>query len=181
MASAAFFSSFDARKALLLAPLVSSSCSLLHAWDQHVFLGHLTHPELSDRANAMLPAYWRVMFPWGITQVVSLLGATTWASVGAMARHTALLRSRGSLLWYAGAAGLAVGHLLFAPLVAPLIKYMMDDEGGRPRERKRAEPGNRNVEAQRMWLEYNLLRLLTTDLATWVCCAVAVGKTFSLE
>ncbi|KAG5930524.1 hypothetical protein E4U42_007695 [Claviceps africana] len=171
----------DARKALLLAPLVSSSCSLLYAWDQHLLLGHLTHPELCHRSNALLPAYWRVMFPWGITQVVSLLGATTWASVAAVVWHRSLLQRRGSLVWYAAAAGLAVGHLLFAPLVAPLIKYMMDDEGGRPPERKRAEPGLLNVEAQLRWLGYNMTRLLTTDLGAWVCCAVAVGKTFSLE
>ncbi|KAG5977302.1 hypothetical protein E4U55_006892 [Claviceps digitariae] len=175
------FSLFDARKALLLAPLVSSTCSLLYAWDQHLFLSHLTHPELCHRSNAILPIYWRVMFPWGITQVVSLLGATTWASVGAMVWHRSLLQKRGSLLWYAGAAGLAVAHLLFVPLVAPLIKYMMDDEGGRPLEWKRAEPGIRNVEAQERWLRYNMTRLLTTDLGAWLCCAVAVGKTFSLK
>ncbi|KAG6009385.1 hypothetical protein E4U21_002695 [Claviceps maximensis] len=180
MASAALFS-LDSRKALLLAPLVTSSCSLLYAWDQHLFLSHLTHPELCHRSNVILPTYWRVMFPWGIMQVVSLLGATTWASIGAIVRHRSLLQRRGSLLWYAGAAGLAVGHLLFAPLVAPLIKYMMDDEGGRPLERKRADPGIRNVEAQQQWLDYNMTRLLTTDLGAWVCCAVAVGKTFSLE
>ncbi|GAB0133899.1 hypothetical protein EsDP_00002293 [Epichloe bromicola] len=179
MASCAFF---DARKALLLAPLVSSSCSLVFAWDQHVFLSNFTHPELSGRGNAILPTYWRVMFPWGLTQVVSLLGVTTWTSVGAIVWHRGLLQRRGSLQWYAGAAGLAVGHLLYAPLVAPLIKYMMDDEGGgRPLERRRAEPGNRNVEAQRRWMGYNMARLLTTDLGAWVCCAVAVVKTFSLE
>ncbi|KAG5935651.1 hypothetical protein E4U59_005440 [Claviceps monticola] len=177
----AFGSFFDTRKALLLAPLVSSSWSLVYAWDQHVFLNHLTHPELCQRSNAILPTYWRVMFPLGITQVVLLLGTTTSASVGAIVWHKDLLQRRGSLLWYAGAAGFAVGHLLFAPLVAPLIKYMMDDEGGRPLERKRAEPGDRNVEAQQRWLGYNMVRLLTTDLGAWVCCAVAVGKTFSLE
>ncbi|KAG6017138.1 hypothetical protein E4U54_008252 [Claviceps lovelessii] len=181
MPSGAVFFFLDARKALLLAPLVSSSCSLLHAWDQHVFLHHLTHPDICHYSNAILPTYWRVMFPWGITQVVSLLGATAWASIGAIVRHGALLRKRGSLAWYAGAAGLAVAHLLFAPLVAPLIKYMMDDEGGRPLEWKRAEPGIRNVDAQRRWLRYNMMRLLTTDLGAWVCCAVAVAKTFPLE
>ncbi|KAK2593218.1 hypothetical protein QQS21_009058 [Conoideocrella luteorostrata] len=178
MASGSFF---DPKKALLLAPFASSTCSLLFAWDQHVLLNIFTHSEISDRGNAILPTYWRVMFPWGLTQVVTLLGVTTWTSVGAIVWHKALLQKRGSLLWYAAAGGLAVSHLLYAPLVAPLIKYMMDDEGGRPLERKRAEPGNRNVEAQKKWLSYNMARMLTTDLGAWVCCAVAVAKTFSVE
>ncbi|GAO15201.1 uncharacterized protein UV8b_04252 [Ustilaginoidea virens] len=178
MASGTFF---DAKKTLLLSPFVSSTCSLLFAWDQHVFLGILTHAELRDRGNAILPTYWRVMFPWGLTQVIGLLGITTWTSIGAMVWNKDLLRRRGALPWYAATAGLAVGHLVFAPFVAPLIKFMMDDEGGRPMERKRAEPGHRNVEAQGEWLGWNMTRLLTTDLGAWLCCAVAVTKTFSLE
>lgn len=69
---------------------------------------------------------------------------------------------------------------MYAPFVAPAIKYILDDEGGRSKERKLAEPGNRNVDMQKQWLWYNMVRLLTTDLGAWVCCAVGVMKTFDV-
>jgi hypothetical protein len=167
-------------KTLLLAPLLSSTCSLLFAWDQHIFMHILTHPELSDRCNAILPTYWRVLFPRSLPQVVSLLGVTTWASVAAVVHHGSLLRKTGALHWYVGSAVLAAGHLVFVPLVAPAIKYMMEDEGGRPRERKLAEPGHRNIDMQGRWLGYNMLRMLTVDLGAWVCCLVGVVKSFNV-
>lgn len=177
MASGTFFSP---QKTLLLAPVVSSTCSLLFAWDQHIFLNLLTHPELSDRTNAILPTYWRVFFPRGLAQVVSFLGITTWTSIGAVVYHKALLQKRGALPWYVASATLAVAHLVFVPFVAPAIKYIMEDEGGRSRERKVAEPGNRNVDMQSKWLGYNMVRMLTTDLGAWVCCLVGVMKTFDV-
>lgn len=97
-----------------------------------------------------------------------------------MMYHRELLRKKGALPWYIATAALAVAHLVFVPFVAPAIKYIMEDEGGRSRERKVAEPGNRNVDMQKRWLGYNMMRLMTTDLGAWVCCAVAVMKTFDV-
>ncbi|TWU70560.1 hypothetical protein ED733_000485 [Metarhizium rileyi] len=177
MASGAFFTP---KKALLLAPFVSSTCSLLFAWDQNLFLTIFTSPELSDRVNPVLPGYWRVFFPRGLAQVVSLLGATTWTSVAALVCHGALLQRKGAWPWYVATAALAVGHLVFVPFVAPAIKYILDDEGGMSKERKLAEPGSRNVDMQERWLWFNRVRLLTTDLGAWVCCVVGIMKTFDV-
>ncbi|KZZ98386.1 hypothetical protein AAL_02904 [Moelleriella libera RCEF 2490] len=171
----------DFRKFLLAAPLLSSTGTILFAWDQHLFFNIFTHPELEKRSNSILPAYWRLLFPRGLAQVVSLLGITTWTSIAAIVWNRPLLAKKGALPWYAATAGLALGHLVYVPLVAPLIKYMVDDEGGRSLERKREEPANGNVDAQKKWLGWHMMRTLTTDLGAWLCCVVAVGKTFSLD
>lgn len=145
-----------------------------------MFLNILTHNELADRGNAILPTYWRVFFPRGLSQVISFLGITTWTSVGAIMYHREVLQKKGALPWYIATAALAVSHLVYVPFVAPAIKYMMEDEGGRSREIKVKEPGNRNVEMQKKWLGYNMTRMLTTDLGAWCCCVVAVMKTFDV-
>ncbi|OAQ64754.1 hypothetical protein VFPPC_05985 [Pochonia chlamydosporia 170] len=175
MASGTFFSP---QKTLLLAPVVSSTCSLLFAWDQHIFLNLLTHPELSDRTNAILPTYWRVFFPRGLAQVVSFLGITTWTSIGAVVYHKALLQKRGALPWYVASATMAVAHLVFVPFVAPAIKYIMEDEGGRSRERKVAEPGNRNVDMQTLRDYIMKFHILTITAAI---CASTSANTVGFE
>lgn len=106
---------------------------------------------------------------------------TVVSSLSAVYLHKSLLQRRGSLLWYAGAAALAVGHLAYAPMVAPLIKFMMDNEGGRPKEWRLADPQDLNVDAQEKWTRVNNTRMLTTDLGAWLCAFAAVATTFALE
>lgn len=174
MASGAFF---DPKAALLLAPLVTSTASLVFARDQHLFLSVFTRPETQPHGNAFLPPFWRVFFPQGLAQVVGLLGATAGASAAAALAHRGLLERRGALAWYVAAAALAVGHLAFVPLVAGRIKSIMDDEGGAGG----AKGARTNVQTQREWLGVNAVRTLTTDLGAWACCLVAVTRVFTLE
>ena len=167
---------FDPKKALLLAPLVSSTGSLVYAWDQDLFWRMLTHKDVATRADRLMPTYWRVMLPGGLTQVLVLLGVTTWTSVAGIIMHKPLLRARGALPWYIATASLAVGHLVFGPFVARIIREIMDDEGRPQKEERRT----RNIEAQKRWLWFNFVRMLTTDIGAWACACVAVTKTFSL-
>ncbi|KJZ70749.1 hypothetical protein HIM_09882 [Hirsutella minnesotensis 3608] len=163
--------------ALLLAPLVSSTGSLLFAWDQHLFLSTLIKPELADggHSEAVLGPYWRALFPAGLSQVVGLLSVTTWTSVGAIAACRGLLQRRGAASWYAAAVALAVGHLLYVPLVARRIEFMSAEESSEHGRR-----GKTRVQVQREWLTVNLVRMLTTDLGAWACCLVAVSKALGL-
>ncbi|KND93616.1 hypothetical protein TOPH_01553 [Tolypocladium ophioglossoides CBS 100239] len=160
---------FNAKAALLLTPLVSSTASLVLAWDHHIFLSVFTRRETQAHSNAILPQYWRVFFPRGLTQVISLLGVTTSASVAAVVAYRGLLQRRGALRWYVATAALAVGHLVFAPLVAGPIKSMLDDEGGEGKGKGEGE-GRTNVDAQREWLRVNVVRMLTADLGAWQLC-----------
>jgi len=202
MASGAFAGGIDPKKALLLAPLASSTASLVFGWDQHLFLSLLT---AAPHGEAVLPGYWRALFPRGVAQVLALLSVTAGASAGAAWAHGGLLRRTGSLGWYAAAGVLALGHLGFVPAVAGRIRDLLEradgegagagagaglgdvnqkgvegEEGENGEEKKKEEKSSKsNVELQREWLQINLVRTLTTDLGAWVCAFVAAVKTFS--
>ncbi|KAF1808601.1 hypothetical protein P152DRAFT_424484 [Eremomyces bilateralis CBS 781.70] len=167
------FPSVNLRTALLVAPLISTSCSLWFAADQHFFLQIFTRPECRERSNVLLPDYFRAFFSAGLPRVVGLLGITTWASVGSIWQARPLLESHGSLKWYMATAALAVGHLVFVPAVAPRIQGIA--EGGF--ERGHGGGQKSNVDLLREWLRINMVRTLTTDLGAWLCCLMAVSKT----
>ncbi|KAF4120575.1 hypothetical protein GMORB2_3013 [Geosmithia morbida] len=186
-----------ARPLLLVAPLVSSTASLLFAWDQHLFLSLLAHPTIAEPVtagpephagtNALLPPYFRRFFRRGLGRVVTFLAVTTWSSLGAVHHFGPLLRSKGSLGWYVGAASLAVGHLLFVPAVAYPIKSISENEGGgvevpvEDAAQKDAAGGGglSNIDHLNRWLRVNLVRTLTTDTGAWICAVTAVTKTFT--
>ncbi|RSL53419.1 hypothetical protein CEP54_010436 [Fusarium duplospermum] len=54
--------SFDPLVALRAAPLVSTTCSLLYAWDQHFFLGLLNRPENRATSKPLLQSYFTTFF-----------------------------------------------------------------------------------------------------------------------
>ncbi|KAH8177272.1 hypothetical protein LIA77_02354 [Sarocladium implicatum] len=164
MASGAFV---DPKKLLLAGPLVSSTCTLLFARDQDFFLSLLTPPSLptSDRAkvNSLLPSHFSRFFNGGIPFVLTFLTATT--GLGC-ASAWSLGRESRAFGWYVCGVGLAVGHLGFTPWVAPRIKAIVEDEG-------KGSNGKDNVEVLSEWLAVNRVRMWTTDLGAWVCCAMA--------
>ncbi|KAL6849443.1 mRNA splicing protein [Amphichorda felina] len=182
---------FSPKTALLLLPLVSSTSTLLFSFDQHSFLSVLTHPALVQNqgasSNAVISPYFSLFFPRGLVRVVTFLGVTTWSSVGCIYSSRVLLRSKGSLAWYAGAAALAVGHLLFVPVIAQSVKSILDNKGGDVAVGDAGEAvgdakNNKkksNVDYMKDWLRVNMVRTLTTDLGAWVCAVIAVTKTFS--
>lgn len=179
MASRSFI---DGRTALLLTPLVSSTCSLLFAHDQDIFLRILTIPKSSELCNQILPSYIRTFFPIGLRRVVGFLAVTTWSSVGALLVAGPLLRARGSYGWYRAAAFWAVAHLLYVPLVAPRLKAIMDDEENAIEDYDEDDDDvvQPNIKQMLGWLTVNMTRMMTTDLAAWGCAFIATAKTFSL-
>ncbi|KAK3187305.1 hypothetical protein K4F52_003936 [Lecanicillium sp. MT-2017a] len=83
--------------ALLLTPLASTTASLLLAWDHHLFISPFTRAPNTKHGEAILPGYWRAIFPRGLPQVLGLLAATTLSTGAAVWRHADVLRQRGSL------------------------------------------------------------------------------------
>lgn len=158
---------FDPLVILRVAPLLSSTCTLLYAYDQHFFLGMMNEPETRRHSKAMLPAYFTTFFKRGVVFVVSMLAMTTWGSVANLYSDRTTLRSKGSLWWYMGGAAFSTGHLLFIPFVAPSVAAVTQGEG---------DVNDRLDE----WLSVNKLRMVTVDLAAWVALGVAVGRTLSV-
>lgn len=166
MASRAFF---DPLTLLRLVPAISSTASLTLAWDQHWMLRIFTLPELELDSNLYLPKWFHAFFRAGLPSVLAFLSVTMTTATLNLRSESLLLKRRGSYYWYAAGAALAAGHLLFVPAVAPRIQAIVEDE-----------TKEKSVEELRRWLRVNGIRGLTTDLGAWVCCLVAVVRTFSV-
>lgn len=157
---------FDPMAALAITPLVSSTCTLLFARDQHFFLRIFNTPENRPKSNKLLPTYFKTFFYTGLPGLVGFLGVTFWSCVGNYYwRHDALVSNQ-SLKWYLAGSGLALSHLLFAPFVASPIQAIVGND------RSKGEP----TELLDRWLGLNLVRTLTVDFAAWACIVVAVIK-----
>ncbi len=153
---------------LRIVPVISSTCSLWFAWDQHELLAHFTRPEIRGLSNQILPAWFGAFFSAGAPRVVGLLAATVLSS-GAVLRYSpdGLLRDRGSSRWYLASIAFALGHQLFVPFIIWPIRAI-------PRDAK-----DKNVAELQAWLRVHTVRTLTVDIAAWVCCVVAAVKTLS--
>ncbi|KAI1505230.1 hypothetical protein F5X99DRAFT_368772 [Biscogniauxia marginata] len=163
MASGLFF---DPLVALRAAPLVSSTCTLLFAWDQHLFLGILNRPETRTHSKPMLPAYFKKFFYTGLPMVLGFVTTTTSTAVANLYTQRAALQARGSFWWYAAGASIAVSHLAFAPFIAPSIQATLEADAD----------GDANKSLDE-WLSVNAIRSLTVDLGAWIAVTVAVLKT----
>src|SRR5688572_1301235 len=127
MASGAFF---NPKTLLFVAPVVSSTCTLLFARDQDFFLSLFTEknvpPSHRNLINTILPDHYTRFFYKGIYGVIGFIGATTWLSGGSA---YSLGREHAALGWYVGGATLAVGHLAFVPWIAPRVKALVEGDG----------------------------------------------------
>lgn len=172
MASKLFF---DPLVALRAGPLVSSTCTLLFAYEQHFFLSLLNRPQIRHHSKRFLPAYFTIFFQEGVAQVFGFLGITAATSLANLYWHesgsSSTLGESGSYWCYAAAAGLAASHLLYTPLVAGPVYAIRGDK-----ELRKGRDVNDELDD---WLWANRLRGLTVDLAAWVVAVVAVGKTLS--
>lgn len=164
MASGLFF---DPLVALRAAPLVSSTCTLLYAWDQHLFLSNFNLPETRAPGKAVISPYFKAFFRRAIWQVVGFITVTASTSLLNLYTGRSSLNARGSASWYTAGAALSAGHLLFVPFIAPKVQSLVENT---------EEDSNGALDR---WLSINAVRSLTVDLAAWVACVVAVGKTLA--
>ncbi|GAD99428.1 integral membrane protein, putative [Paecilomyces variotii No. 5] len=124
MASGAFF---DPLKLLRVAPLVSSTAALWFAVDQEVFLSNFQQSVHGDKANAILPTYWKILLPKALWILGALHTVTVGTSIANIALQGEKLRSLGATRWYWGGVVFSVAHFTFAPLVMYKIKDIVED------------------------------------------------------
>ncbi|PFH59669.1 hypothetical protein XA68_12047 [Ophiocordyceps unilateralis] len=155
---------------LRLAPLLSSTCSLLYAWDQHFFLGLLNRPEIRLRSRALLPTYFTHVFRRGLPFVLAAVAV----SFGSGISNLLYLGPSSPLSWRCYVAGsvLAAAHLLYVPWIAPSCHQLLllsphsgDDDDHDP------DP-NALLDG---WLSVNAWRSLTVDLGAWIAFVVATA------
>lgn len=167
----------NGKTALLLTPLVTATCSLFFARDEHLFLSGFTDKKHSALANKLLPTYFERFFYDSFPMLMSTLGGTFWGSLGAIYVTRPLLDRKGSYAWYVATAVLSMAHLGFVPMVAGPIKDMIDD-GNADAE---VEEEEKNVDKLKTWLGVNKVRMLTVDLAAFACAFIAAAKTLGVD
>ncbi|KAI0834856.1 putative integral membrane protein [Hypoxylon sp. FL0890] len=154
---------------LRLLPFATSSCSLWFSLDQHFFLSIFLEPDNRAHSKPLVSRYFRSFFDRGAPRVVGLLALTTISIIASLRSASAsFLHERGSYNWYVAGATFAASHLLFVPWIKPSI------DGLRSGAKK-----NGSLELLTEWLRIHDYRTLSVDLAAWICCSVAVVRTFT--
>lgn len=162
MASRAFF---DPVVALRAAPLLTSTCSLWFAWDQHFFLHLFNKPEIREKSNELLPTYFRYFFRGGVTRVLVLLSLTVSSTLATCLVNHDSHWANGSLRWYTAGLVLAASHLAFVPAIAPKVQAVIEDSSK-----------GQSTNDLDGWLSIHAVRGLTVDLAAWACFVVATVR-----
>lgn len=164
---------FDPLTALRAAPLISSTCTLLYAWDQHFFLSMLNCPsrEIRPKATPVLQPYYVLFFRRGLPIVLTFILASAASAVANLRVRPDDLRAKGSFAWYAAGAALSAAHLAYVPWIAPSVQTLFE-----------ADPEETDLhETLDGWLALNWRRMVTVDLGAWVAFAVAVAGTLRAD
>ncbi|KAI1401839.1 hypothetical protein F4819DRAFT_456884 [Hypoxylon fuscum] len=145
---------------LHIAPVISSTCTLWLAIDQHSSLQILTRPRIHGLDERFLPSYFIAFFDSIVYRVVGLL-LTTMASVAGIVRFSDMSSGEHcSNHWYVASACLAMVHLLVYPVIAPHVEAL------------RRDCREKNVDELQGWLRIHRLRTLIIDLPAWMCCVI---------
>ncbi|WEW57159.1 hypothetical protein PRK78_002621 [Emydomyces testavorans] len=125
MASGAFF---DPLRLLRVAPLLSSTGTLIYATTELIYNSSFLHPSVRKHYDELLPKWWTVVFRRGVWVVLALVMTTsTTAMANLVFDHCYSLPSFSTKLYWSGLVG-AMGHLIFVPWVAGPVQQMMEEQ-----------------------------------------------------
>jgi hypothetical protein len=165
MASGAFL---DPLKLLRLAPLISTTGSLVHASCELVFLTCFLHPSHRTQSNAILPSWFKIFFyraVWSVVAFNFISVSTCTANLFIQPDQLPVLGKR----FYTAGLVAAIGHMLFIPAVKGPIQRVLEDRG----------KGNASGELE-SWLIVHKIRMVVADLPAWLSCLAAVVATISV-
>ncbi|KAI0867593.1 hypothetical protein GGS24DRAFT_507661 [Hypoxylon argillaceum] len=157
MASKAFF---DPLVLLRVAPVLTSTMAMRFSHDQWLFLENFLVPDHRERANEIVPSYFKAFFRKGIWEIGILYSLTTATGISNI-----YSRQGGAWKWYAAGTALAFFHMAFAPFVMYKIKGLCEDE-----------PKGQGNKLLREWLTVHSLRSWVADVPAWACFVVACLK-----
>ncbi|KAI0835121.1 hypothetical protein F5Y06DRAFT_277413 [Hypoxylon sp. FL0890] len=161
MASGAFFNPLTL---LRVAPLVTSTASLVIANDSHIFLSSLVSlKKHRARVNEVGPRYFEAFFWKGLPLIFATFGLSiAFGLTNAYMRPYAA--SRG---WYAGGTALAFLHFAFVPKIMWTVKDAID---------AKEDPNGGCADAIQRWLNVHYVRMTLSDIPSWTFFAIAVVK-----
>ncbi|KAI1387244.1 uncharacterized protein F4822DRAFT_405848 [Hypoxylon trugodes] len=161
MASGRFF---DPITFLRVAPLVTSTASLVIANDSHLFLSSLLAVKRHRaEVNVIAPRYFEEFFWRGLPEIFVTFGL----SIAFGLANVYYKPYAASRFWYAGASALALLHFTFVPTIAQTVKATVESE---------EIPDGKAREAIRGWLDVHHVRMVVSDIPSWTCFFVAALK-----
>lgn len=159
---------------LRVTPLVTSTAAVVFSADQYLFLDTLLASPHRERANEIVPSYFKTFFGRGIWIILTAYPlsiatgvANVYRSGSAESSLAAKLSSssNGAARWYAAGAALALAHFAFVPSIMYKVQALNEGEG--------KGEGNKNLQR---WLDVHLLRSVLVDVPSWLCFATACLK-----
>ncbi|KAL4954424.1 hypothetical protein BDW69DRAFT_163231 [Aspergillus filifer] len=169
----------DPLRLVRVAPLITTTASLMFAWDEHWFLsGFLSHkfnaeadPDYQEHSEALLPRYFRRFFEQGIFIIAGLNCCTLTSSIAnlVLSRRASTSQSAVTTRLYAAGLGFTVLHFLFVPLVAYPIRDIMEDRS----------KGETRKDLKK-WIDIHRVRVLIADLPGWMSFLTAVLSSVAL-
>ncbi|KAI6082921.1 hypothetical protein F4821DRAFT_245764 [Hypoxylon rubiginosum] len=153
---------FDPLTLLRVAPLVTSTASLVVAGDSHLFLSSFISlaPQQRQQVNQLAPRYFEAFFWRGLPVIFVSYGL----SIALGAANAYSLRPSHPWAWYAGGSVLALAHFAFVPKIAVKVRDAIDpnyDEGAK---------------TYQGWLDVHYVRMALADIPAWTCFLIATLK-----
>ncbi|KAK8044983.1 hypothetical protein PG993_005007 [Apiospora rasikravindrae] len=163
----------DPMTLLRVTPLVTSTAAVMFSIDQYLFLDNFLAPAHRERANELVPSYFKTFFRKGIWIIMTaypLSIATGVANVYRSSGGTAAAKLNGAGRWYAAGAALAFAHYAFVPSIMYKVQALFEGEG----------KGEGNKDLKR-WLDVHLVRSVLVDVPSWLCFATACLKSLGAQ
>lgn len=153
---------FDPWRLLRIAPVITSTGTLVCATLELLFNTASLEPSIRPKIDKILPKWYSTYFKHGILLVVGLLGLTVSMIISNLLVDRNGEASGLSTRFYWIGLAATLGHLLFVPSVSSSIRNMVDDGAG--------EPATNELEK---WLKIHRLRIFVADLPAWLACLAA--------
>uniref|UniRef100_A0A060T4B2 ARAD1C03124p n=1 Tax=Blastobotrys adeninivorans TaxID=409370 RepID=A0A060T4B2_BLAAD len=161
MASGRIIPDFDIVKLIRVAPLISSTATLVHALAELNFLGAMVHPNTREKCNEIVPKVFRNYFSAGVQYVIAYgLTSVSLSIVNLVGQYSV---SGASRQWYMAGMAYAVAHYLFLPKVASPVRDIIED----------ASQGKSTEDLDR-WLSIHRVRMAVADIPAWLCYILAI-------
>ena len=158
---------FDPLKLLRLAPLITSTATLMYAHDQHLFFGTWIHDSYRKEANTFLPRWFKICLQRAIV-IIFTFYPVTMILAGANIYTGDSTNSKATYFYWAGLS-FTFGHFLFGKWAMRLLGAIENDES----------KGN-SVADMRSWLAMNMIRSVTVDFLGWLNFLLAVMASLKL-
>ncbi|KAI2607978.1 hypothetical protein GGR54DRAFT_390604 [Hypoxylon sp. NC1633] len=165
MASRQFF---DPLTLLRVAPLITSTASVIIAVDSHIFLSSLVGlRQQRPKINEIVPRYFEAFF-W---KALPAIFVTFGLSIAFGVTNAYSRPSPASWAWYAGGSALALTHFAFVPRIMWHVKGAID---------AKEEPHGAGADEVQSWLNVHHVRMAVADIPAWTCFLVAALKSLKV-